>query len=551
MIFKLFEIYRHFLHFLPYYRYIVFILPRRDHMSFSPKVGEKAPYFNTNSAFGPIQLTDYEGKWLILCFHKAGPSPIYDTDFSHFSSYSQKLSALNTDVLCITSKPDTLTLLARGGVHRLYPVENTIPVILDERNSISKLYNVNSDYTRGNQNSDRTIFIINPNQDISAILYYPIISNRTVNAITNIISTLQTGMRPEIHQANNPPYINPDCPNLAPIAGEYVLGNPNDVDTSFLDFVIYAFALINPDGTLQPYSTKYLQDLANLRIEKPDLKVIMAIGGWGADGFSDAALTPQSRYAFAREAKKWVDEYNLDGIDIDWEYPGSSASGIKSRKEDKENFTLLIQALRDVLGDDAWISVAGSGDAAYINNVEIAKIAPLITYFNIMAYDFTAGETGANAAKHQANLFPSSLALNNTYSVDRYVKNLIDAGMPSTQLLLGIPYYGRFGATITRTYDELRKSYINKNGYKVKWDNEAKAPYLVDRYGNFAMSYDNILSIYFKGLYIYQNCLGGMFAWHSGMDRANLLSKAMYEAVKFPEQLEEELAKSYSGQPQN
>ena len=514
-------------------------------MSFSPNLGEKAPYFNLNSAFGPIQLTDYDGKWLILCFHKAGPSPIHDTDFTHFSTYVEKLSQCNTHVLCISNKVDTLDVLAKGGLHRLQPLKNNIPVIVDQFNDVGKLYGVTTNYTRGNPNSDRSVFIISPSQDIKAILHYPILSHQAVSNIVNIVSTLQTGMRPEIHQVDLPTYINPDCPDLSPIVGEYVLGNPSDVDTTFLDFVIYAFALIQPDGTLQPYSTKYLTDLTNLRIEKPDLKVIMAIGGWGADGFSDAALTPESRYAFAREAKKWVDEYDLDGIDLDWEYPGSSASGIKSRKEDKENFTLLIQALRDVLGWSKWISVAGSGDAAYIRNVEINKIAPLINYFNIMAYDFTAGETGANAAKHQANLYPSALALNNSYSVDGYVQNLINAGMPSTQLLLGIPYYGRFGATLTKTYDELRKSYLNKNGYQVRWDNDAKAPYIVDKYGNFAMSYDNILSIYFKGLYVFENCLGGLFAWHSGMDRANILSRAMYQAINFPEQLEDEISKDY------
>ena len=145
---------------------------------------------------------------------------------------------------------------------------------------------------------------------------------------------------------------------------------------------------------------KYLNQLLNLKTEKPDLKVIAAIGGWGADGFSDAALTPASRYNFARQVNKLINQYKLDGIDIDWEYPGVSASGIKSRPEDKENFTLLLTAIRDVIGDDKWLSVAGTGDKAYINNsVEIDKIAPIINYFNLMSYDFTAGETGESGAK--------------------------------------------------------------------------------------------------------------------------------------------------------
>ena len=60
----------------------------------------------------------------------------------------------------------------------------------------------------------------------------------------------------------------------------------------------------------------------------------------GSYGFSHASLTPSSRYKFAREVNKLINEYNLDGIDIDWEYPANKAAGITAREEDKENFTL-------------------------------------------------------------------------------------------------------------------------------------------------------------------------------------------------------------------
>ncbi|MDZ4910830.1 chitinase, partial [Clostridium perfringens] len=123
-------------------------------------------------------------------------------------------------------------------------------------------------------------------------------------------------------------------------------------DPTFLDLVIYAFVQINSNGELVVPAPAYLKSLVKLRDINPDLQVIAAIGGWAAEGFSDAALTPTSRYAFARNVQKLINDYKLDGIDIDWEYPGSSASGIKSRPEDKENFTLLLTALRDVLGPE-------------------------------------------------------------------------------------------------------------------------------------------------------------------------------------------------------
>ncbi|ONI38558.1 chitinase [Candidatus Epulonipiscium fishelsonii] len=339
--------------------------------------------------------------------------------------------------------------------------------------------------------------------------------------------------------------MNINCPSLKRVVGEYVLGDPSNVDAILLDFAIYAFALIKPTGEFEVYSKRHLQQLSDLRFANPNLKILLAVGGWAAEGFSDAALTPSSRFDFAREAQKWVNEYNLDGIDLDWEYPGSSVSGIKSRPQDTENFTFLLDSLRQVLGPNKIITVAGSGSREYISKVQISKIAEFINYFNIMSYDFTAGETGAGAVKHQSNLFESNLSLRGI-STNAYVTNLINAGMPPEKLLMGVPFYGRRGATSTKTYDEIRGFYLNKNGYAVKWDDQAKSPYIIDANGNFAFSFDNELSIYFKGQYIFDKCLGGMFSWQSNFDNSNLLSSAMYNAVNDPRQLEAILKTYYA-----
>ena len=350
--------------------------------------------------------------------------------------------------------------------------------------------------------------------------------------------------RPEITDPEYQPFDVNYCPDVNPIVMEYVLGNPTNVDAQLLDAVIYAFVEIKPDGTLYVPTPRFLKQLVDLKAEKPSLKVIAAIGGWGNDGFSDAALTPASRYDFAKQANQIVKDYGLDGIDIDWEYPGSSAAGIKSRPSDRENFTLLLTALRDVLGDDMWLSVAGTGDKAYINSsVQIDKIAPIIDYFNLMSYDFTAGETGSKGKKHHANLYDSSLSLPG-YSVDSMIRNLQDAGMPSEKILLGVPFYGRLGSSITKAYDELRKNYINKNGYEFKFDKDAQVPYLI-KDGEFAMSYENALSIFLKAQYVLKNCLGGIFSWTSTYDQANILANAMYQGITDPSKLKDELENVY------
>ena len=354
--------------------------------------------------------------------------------------------------------------------------------------------------------------------------------------------------RPPISSSTDKIGGNPNCPDLQPIVMEYVLGNPRNVDPRFLDAVIYAFVEINPDGTLFVPTPKYLNYLVSLKKSYPDLLVIAAIGGWGADGFSDAASTPRSRYDFARQVNKLINTYGLDGVDIDWEYPGSSAAGIKSSPNDRENFTLLLTAIRDVIGNDKWLSVAGTGDSGYTSrSAEIDKIAPIINYFNLMSYDFTAGETGERGQKHQANLYDSDLSLPG-YSVDSMVNNLINNGMPSEKILLGVPFYGRLGATLTESYDELRKNYINKDGYEYRFDTEAGVPYLV-REGEYVMSIENELSIYLKAQYVLNNCLGGIFAWTSTYDQANILARAMYESINNPTEFSIELENIFGSIP--
>ena len=591
-------------------------------MTCLPNLGEKAPNFKANTTFGPIELSDYTGKWVVLFSHPGDFTPVCTTEFIAFTNLAPEFDKRNTKLIGLSVDSNASHLAWVYNILQMTGVTIPFPIIEDRDMKIAKKYGMISESV-SNISTVRTVFIIDDKQILRTILYYPLTTGRNIPEILRIVEALQTAdkckvvtpanwlpgtpvllpppktykellervnncnkeykcldwyicfiedecnkcrkrinsskksinknnflKRPPISKELTPDTQNPNCPNLAPIVMEYVLGNPKNIDIRFLDAIIYAFVEIDSSGNLVVPAPSFLRSMVRLKEEKPELLVIAAIGGWAADGFSDAALTPTSRYNFARNVQKLINDYKLDGIDLDWEYPGSSASGIKSRPQDRENFTLLITALRDVLGPNTWISVAGTGDSTYINNsVEIDKIAPLITHFNLMSYDFTAGETGSSGQKHQANLYDSALSLPG-YSTDRYVRNLINAGMSSEKILLGVPFYGRLGATITKSYDELRKSYINKDGYEYRFDNDAKVPYLV-RDGEFAMSFDNEVSIFLKAQYVLENCLGGIFSWQSTFDQANILARAMYESINNPVGYTQELEDTFGPIPQS
>ncbi|WP_419742987.1 peroxiredoxin [Paraclostridium dentum] len=574
-----------------------------------PNLGTKAPNFSANTTQGPIKLSDYKGKWVVLFSHPGDFTPVCTTEFLCFAKYYSNFKKRNTELIGLSVDSNSSHLAWLYNIFLHTGIEIPFPVIDDRKMEISRLYGMISEQM-SDTSTVRSVFIIDPNQILRTILYYPLTTGRNIPEIVRIIDALQTsdehnvltpadwlpGMpvilpppktykelkerikscdknkscmdwylcfiddktsnnkkldykinvkgRPQIDSPENNIPVNPNCPDLSRLVGTYVLGDPTSVDAFLLDFVIYAFVEIKPDGTLFVPTPRYLRQLISLRKDNPDLQVIAAIGGWGQDGFSDAASTPASRYNFARQVNSLIKQYDLDGIDIDWEYPGTSGAGIKSRPEDKENFTLLLTALRDVIGTDKWLSVAGTGTREYINkSAEINKIAPLINYFNLMSYDFTAGETGEKGQKHQANLYESELSLPG-YSVDIMVNNLIEAGMPSEKILLGVPFYGRLGATTTKSFDQLRKDFINKNGYTFKFDKEAQASYLV-KDNEFAMSYDDMLSIYIKTQYVIDNCLGGIFSWMAPYDKANILAKAMSDGINNPSELRREIEETY------
>ena len=590
-------------------------------------LGSKAPDFNANSTFGPLKLSDYNGKWVVLFSHPGDFTPVCTTEFLSFAKYSSEFKKRNTALIGLSVDSNSSHLAWMYNIFQLTGVEIPFPVIEDCDKHIANMYGMISESTCSKY-TIRAVFIIDDKQILRTILYYPPTTGRNIPEIIRIIEALQTSdsdnvstpanwfpgtpvvmpypktykelkdrvkscnkqhscldwylcfmpdkkalsgevnmndymsshmskskkvkikkemSRPQITDVYDQPSDKTFCPNVTPIVVSYTLGNPKNLDTRFIDAAIYAFVEINPDGTLFVPSPTYLKQMVNLKKEKPELKVIAAIGGWGAEGFSDAAFTPSSRYEFARQVNKLIQDYNLDGIDLDWEYPSTSAAGIKFRPEDKENYPLLMTAIRDVIGYDKWLSVAGVGDQFSINrSFDLEKIAPLVDYFNLMSYDFTAGETGERGRVHQANLYGSELGLNGVdgYSADKWVNNLINSGMPAEKILFGVPFYGRLGATTTKSYDELRANFINKNGYVFNFDDIAKVPYLT-KDGVFAMSYDDPLSIYFKSEYVLQNCLGGIFDWTTTYDQGNILAKAMYDGINDPYNFKEELEDIY------
>ncbi len=301
----------------------------------------------------------------------------------------------------------------------------------------------------------------------------------------------------------------------------YVYGTPSNINAQKLTHVNYAFASI-VNGQVSVATPSDLSTLTALKSANSNLKIILSIGGWGADGFSDAALTESSRATFAASCQQWITNYNLDGIDIDWEYPVNGGWGeISCRPEDKVNFTLLLQAVRNKIGTGKILSIAGGAGSEFISNTELSSVASICDYINIMTYDF-----GAYA--HNANLYSSS-SYSSGISCDTAIKNYIAAGVPAAKINMGVPFYGRYGGNWP-TFAELTANYINLNGWVRYWDDQAKACYLLKN-GEF-ITYDDVETFGYKTSYIKSNSLGGVMFWQYNQDYQETLLSKLWSDLK-------------------
>jgi len=342
---------------------------------------------------------------------------------------------------------------------------------------------------------------------------------------------------------------------IAYLAGWYGIINPDTIPVQQLTHINYAFALIG-DGEIV---TGHANDEENLGILKDlkersnKLKIIISIGGWeGSGGFSDMALTKTSRSKFIESVIAFLKKYNLDGIDIDWEYPGLPGYGNTHRPEDKVNFTYLLQELRERLNQEEVVdskgyilTIAAASFYNYLVNTEMGKIHEYLDYINPMTYDF-AGEWTANTGHHTNLYIPDSHPF--AMSAHTAVTFYLNKGVPKEKIILGIAFYGRgwkdvrdinnglyqpgTGISSEFLYKTMVQEYINKNGYTRYWDESAKAPYLWNQNEKCFISYEDEESIYAKCNYIKSKELGGAMFWELHGDYQNTLLNKIYENLK-------------------
>lgn len=299
--------------------------------------------------------------------------------------------------------------------------------------------------------------------------------------------------------------------------------------------------------------------LIKLKQANPNLKTIISVGGWSwSNRFSDVAADSVTRETFANSAVNFLRKYQFDGVDLDWEYPvGGGLAGNSVRAADKHNFTLLLQKIREKLdaagaadGKQYLLTIASGASPSYVQNTELSQIASIVDWINIMTYDFNGGWQTVTAHNAPLNYDSAAAAAGvpsaSSFYVAAGVQGHLDAGVPASKLVMGVPFYGRgwggvasagngqyqnaagptpMGTWEAGSYDftDLENNYINKNGFTRYWNDTAKVPYLYNPSSRIFISYDDADSFGYKTSFIKSKGLAGAMFWEFSGDRNKTL----------------------------
>ncbi|HEX5113159.1 MAG TPA: glycosyl hydrolase family 18 protein [Saprospiraceae bacterium] len=325
----------------------------------------------------------------------------------------------------------------------------------------------------------------------------------------------------------------------------YYAGPSNMVDsfqTEQLTHIIFSFGHLK--GTRfhieSADDSLTIQKMVAMKKQHPSLKVMLSLGGWsGCETCSDVFYTEKGRIEFAQSVKQASAYFKTDGIDLDWEYPAIKGfPGHQYLPEDKDNFTALLKALRDVNGKNFQISFAAGGFTTYIDSsIDWQAILPYTDFINIMTYDLVHGYSKVSG--HHTPLFSTPQQIEST---DHAVEMLVKAGVPEEKLVIGAAFYGRY-FKIDEGYpvDLYQPCYFDHgfsskhmsdslSGFEIKWDDVANAPYAIHKERRLLATYDDERSIAIKTQYAVDHHLGGIMFWQlmDGKYRNGLL-QVMYD----------------------
>lgn len=308
----------------------------------------------------------------------------------------------------------------------------------------------------------------------------------------------------------------------------------NNYDPQKLTHIIFSFTHLK-DNRLNvdnARDTLTIQHLVAMKKQNPQLRVMLALGGWGGcKTCSDVFSTEKNRKEFANSVKTLNNYFKTDGIDLDWEYPAIEGyPGHKYKTEDKKNFTSLIKQLRESLGEKQEISFAAGGFIKFLEQaIEWEPVMNMVNRVNLMSYDLVHGYSKSTG--HHTALYSTP---EQKESADNAIINLQKMGVPANKIVIGAAFYARMWKDVAAennglyqkgtfktsiAFKDFDSSLSAEKGFVYFWDSTAKAPFLFNAAEKLFVTYDDKKSIELKTKYVIDNKLQGIMFWHLGEDK--------------------------------
>jgi len=327
----------------------------------------------------------------------------------------------------------------------------------------------------------------------------------------------------------------------------------SSIPATKLTHILYAFSNLDTGGNCLPEdgtAAGAMSGFKTLKQQYPHLKILVSIGGWTNSGnFSANVATAALRQHLVQSCiNLWIKGTGLagpgvvDGLDIDWEYPGSAGITNNFTAADKANYVAMMQEFRSELNtqgasDGHYYSISAAFNT-YADRItsgyDLTNLAPVLDYFNLMTYDFHGPWNTTGPTDFHANLYvdPAQSADN---SVDTSVKLFESYGVPANKIVVGIPFYGAAwtgvgsannglyqpatsGSNIT--YKDIKASYESNSAYTKYRNAAAHAPWLYSASTGTFIAYDDPPTITEKAQYIVNQGLAGAMFWEMSQDDA-------------------------------
>ncbi len=284
----------------------------------------------------------------------------------------------------------------------------------------------------------------------------------------------------------------------------------------------------------------------DMKTKNPDLKLMVSVahvcdlpGNKQNGSFSMLSKDPAQRKHFADDCVKLCEDYNLDGIDINWELPGISESGAAcDSMVDSDNFLLLMHDLRVALGPDRMLTYAGhtrpkekyGNGWRFMDNTAAAKD---VNWVNVMCYGMD------NPPKPQNAVYATEAMTCCNLVWQRYNAT----NFPMDQFVMGLPFYTHQpadgpvkGEWYYKDIMAVIKNYPKQYRINRKFESTWHVPYVERKindkwvmYGSF----DDPQSIAYKGQWALKKGMKGIMWWENNGDDANdTLQKAVWKAMK-------------------